>query len=339
MHNISGKPRSAKAIRLMLDELGRLGYKEEAFIEETDIDQAVLADISGEITVGQELAFLTNVLAKTEHPAIGLMLGRVFSPQSYGMFGYALLSASTLQEVFTIAASYGQLSFSFFSFECQIGDAFSELRLTQAPCFEEPISRLLCDRDLSAIAVSLNTLSGHRIPLEEVHLTHDGAHAIDVYQNHFDCNIVTNATQAKVVLNNQYATKLLPNRNPIAAEQFIDRCKCLLAQLSDKSHFIDLVRMEVLRKPGHIPDIAMISSNLAISSRTLRRRLKDEGSSYTEIVNEIRYQLAREYLTETELPLNEIARMLGYTESGNFTHAFKRWSGVAPASYRLSPTQ
>jgi len=76
-----------------------------------------------------------------------------------------------------------------------------------------------------------------------------------------------------------------------------------------------------------------------MSVRTLRRRLKEEGSSYRELLDEIRYGLAREYLGQTQLPLEEISGLLGYTEAGNFSHAFKRWSGMSPREWRVQQSQ
>ena len=71
-----------------------------------------------------------------------------------------------------------------------------------------------------------------------------------------------------------------------------------------------------------------------MTSRTLRRRLYDEGSSYQQILTAVRYQLACEYLASSKLPLEEISVLLGYSAPGNFTHAFKRWHGSSPRTYR-----
>ncbi len=70
-------------------------------------------------------------------------------------------------------------------------------------------------------------------------------------------------------------------------------------------------------------------------TRSLRRRLKEEGSTYRIILNEIRFELARDYLANTRLPIDEIAVLLGYTEPGNFSHAFRRWSGQSPRNWRV----
>ena len=82
------------------------------------------------------------------------------------------------------------------------------------------------------------------------------------------------------------------------------------------------------------PDIDYVAEKLNMTSRTLRRRLTREDSSYQEILVEVRYELAREYLATSTLPLEEISVLLGYSAPGNFSNAFKRWHGSSPREYR-----
>ena len=73
---------------------------------------------------------------------------------------------------------------------------------------------------------------------------------------------------------------------------------------------------------------------VAMHRRTLSRHLKSGGSGYRTITNEIRFEIARQLLEETEVSLGEIAAALGYSEASAFTRAFRRWSGQAPTAWR-----
>jgi len=73
-----------------------------------------------------------------------------------------------------------------------------------------------------------------------------------------------------------------------------------------------------------------------MSPRTLSRKLHDQHASYAEILDRFRAALARRYLAERELPVSEIAWLLGYQELSSFTHAFKRWTGLTPRQFRSS---
>lgn len=79
-----------------------------------------------------------------------------------------------------------------------------------------------------------------------------------------------------------------------------------------------------------------VAHQLGISSRTLSRKLRDEGISFAEILDDLRAALARRYLRERELPISEIAWLLGYREVSSLTHAFRRWTGKTPRQFRSS---
>jgi AraC-like DNA-binding protein len=81
-----------------------------------------------------------------------------------------------------------------------------------------------------------------------------------------------------------------------------------------------------------------VARQLAISTRTLFRKLGEEGLAFSEILDETRAALAKRYLAERDLPVTEIAWLLGYSDLSSFTHAFKRWTGMTPRQFRLTPT-
>ena len=82
-----------------------------------------------------------------------------------------------------------------------------------------------------------------------------------------------------------------------------------------------------------------VAQKLALSRRTLSRKLQDEGVAFAEILDETRAALAKRYLAERDLPVSKIAWLLGYGEVSSFTHAFKRWTGMTPRQFRLSSNE
>lgn len=102
--------------------------------------------------------------------------------------------------------------------------------------------------------------------------------------------------------------------------------RCLIERIKGELHDLD----------RHVPTLREVASALAMSSRTLRRRLMDLGTSYSEILSDQRYQLAAEYLRDTSLTVDRIAERLGYTEVTNFRRAFRRWGGCPPCAFRQS---
>lgn len=82
-----------------------------------------------------------------------------------------------------------------------------------------------------------------------------------------------------------------------------------------------------------------VSALLLLHRRTLNRRLHDQGTNFQRVLDEIRFEVARQLLDNTQLPLTDIAASLGYSESSAFTRAFRRWCGVAPSRRRRTESR
>jgi AraC-like DNA-binding protein len=80
----------------------------------------------------------------------------------------------------------------------------------------------------------------------------------------------------------------------------------------------------------------IIAEDLYMSQRSLQRRLREEGTTYKELLNETRRDLAAQYIKASSVSINEITYLLGFSEPSNFSRAFKRWTGVSPSEYRQS---
>ena len=95
------------------------------------------------------------------------------------------------------------------------------------------------------------------------------------------------------------------------------------------------VESEVQRLlPQGQANVETIAKALGLSTRTLSRNLAAEGSAFTEIMDQLRHTLALKYLKEPNLPLAQIAWLLGYETATSFTHAFRRWAGRPPSAVR-----
>ena len=108
-----------------------------------------------------------------------------------------------------------------------------------------------------------------------------------------------------------------------------------LKQENGDENFIERIRVAIQQKlTGRRPNIEDIADALHISSRTLQRRLQDQGSSFQRVLEEARHQLARRYLNNSVLELNEAAYLLGYVDGNSFVRAFRNWEGVPPSRWR-----
>jgi AraC-like DNA-binding protein len=95
-----------------------------------------------------------------------------------------------------------------------------------------------------------------------------------------------------------------------------------------------MVKRLIMMNQEGIPDFSQLAASMHMSERTLRRRLADEGTSYTELSAEIRKNRAIDLLQSSCFSIEQISLMLGYKDHPHFYRAFKSWSGVNPCSFR-----
>lgn len=131
----------------------------------------------------------------------------------------------------------------------------------------------------------------------------------------------------------QYLDRPLASGDPITAEQLEAQCRKELELLGGSGDAVARVRTFLDSAHGY-PDLARVSEQLFMSARTLNRKLQQKGTSFQELLDQARRAEASELLRHSELSIESIAEKLGYADPGSFSHAFRRWTGVAPGVWR-----
>jgi len=156
---------------------------------------------------------------------------------------------------------------------------------------------------------------------------------------HFGCEVICGASQNKIIFRSTDATASFVTRNAelleLLAPQFEEQLRRLGEEDTPEDNFVELVRRTIQhRLTGHRPSIEMIAQALHLSSRTIQRRLQDAGYSFQRVLDEARHQMARYYLSNSVLELNETAYLLGFENPNSFGRAFRGWEGMPPSDWR-----
>ncbi|NIB44162.1 AraC family transcriptional regulator [Pseudomaricurvus alkylphenolicus] len=323
-----------KAVRPALEMMRTLGFGPEACLEGTGLSLARLEDPDQGITQQQEYTFHRNLLRLSGDPLLGIKLGLSYRLESYGLFGYAVLSAQTVGEALQLASDYGALTFTHFCTErFEEGDVAGFAFSHNYP-LPADLLQMFCDRDIVAVANSQVLLGLDDFNAIRVRLMHSAHEHLGAYRDYFECPVTLGHFRNEVLFDKELLSRPLPQRDMETSAYCREQCRKLLDKLSQQGTFICSVREALVATPGYFPSVEEVAEKLGFSVRTLRRHLDNEGSSYQKLLTEIRHQLALDYLA-TDVSVEQIAEMLGYSETGNFSHAFKRWQGVSPKQYRL----
>ena len=323
-----------KALPPALRAMQELGYDSAACLAGTDLQEKDLTRAQAHFTLGQEYRFHRNLLQLTGDPLLGLKMGQAYTLETYGLFGYAFMSATTLRQAMMVSANYGPLTFTLFRIAFRVEGSAAELLFSRAEPIPEDLLPYYIDRDLSAARFGGESALGRRFELQQVTLMHDGQGRRDAYRDYFQCEVEFNAPQGGIRFQAAILDQAMPLGDAETSGLCQQQCQMLLARLSERSGLAERVRQVIVARPGYFPDIEFVAERLRLTTRTLRRRLASEGASYQQILSEVRYGLAKEYLVDSTLPVEEIAALLGYSAPGNFTNAFKRWHGGSPREFR-----
>ncbi len=328
-HHIKALPPALKAMQAM-------GYDTVDCLAGTGIDPAdlLLPERLPDFSLAQEFHFHRNLLQLTGDPLLGLKLGKAYPLQSYGLFGYAFLSAPTLRQAMAIVSNYGPLTFTLFRIDFRETGEVGILQFSRQVEIPADLLPYYVDRDLAAALAGVEPGETLTIKPVSIAIMHDDQGRRGDYEAFFDCPVTFDTPRSELRVDAALLDLPMPLRDTETSTICQQQCQLLLARMSASSGFIDRVRQLIVARPGYFPDIDQVAARLNMTSRTLRRRLEEEGSSYQQILADVRYQLAREYLATSRLPIEEIAGLLGYSNPGNFTHAFKRWHGSAPRQFR-----
>lgn len=325
-----------RAIQPALDAMKTIGFAADDCLRGTGLKVPDLARPADEIDfcLEQEFRFHRNLLELTDNPMLGLLLGKSYQLESYGLLGYAFLSAPNLRHAMIVLRNYGPLTFTLFQVNFLVEDNKGILRLSPDIAVPDDLLNYYVDRDLTAAVTGGR--GALRTPLEPRHVQvmHGAQNQRDTYERHFHCSISFSAECSELQLDASQLDVPMPLGDSETSSTCQQQCRLLLARMRAGSTFVDKVRAMILARPGYFPDIDYVAERLNMTSRTLRRRLAAEDSSYQDILAEVRYELAREYLATSTLPLEEISTMLGYSAPGNFSNAFKRWHGCSPREFR-----
>ena len=126
----------------------------------------------------------------------------------------------------------------------------------------------------------------------------------------------------------------LPQANELTAKACERQCSALLARRRPRPGVAGQVRDQLVPLAGRRPGIEVVAANLHSSSRTLRRRLAREGTSFRSLAEEVTMGLAEEFLSNGTMTVEDVAVRLGYSEAASFTRAFARRHGIPPGEYR-----
>jgi AraC-like DNA-binding protein len=313
-------------------KLEELGVRASAVLRRAGLPQGFI-DQPRVLLNTEELFALWRAIGEVSaNPAIGLLLGTETKTERFHPIGLAALSTENFGSAIDQMARYKQLTCPEEILQERDDEEWSiQFRWLLADEIEPPVLNECCFAWVLSIA---RHGTGMRLSPLRVEFVQPRAQ-VKTLERYFACPVVCGAARNAIVFPAADAQRPFVTRNAELLGMLAPQFEEELRQENGDENFIERVRVAIQQKlAGRRPNIEDIADALHISSRTLQRRLQDEGASFQRVLEEARHQLARRYLNNSVLELNEAAYLLGYEDSSSFVRAFRTWEGIPPARWR-----
>ncbi|GAA6151952.1 AraC family transcriptional regulator [Pseudoteredinibacter isoporae] len=291
-------------------------------------------DDSSQLPLSQITELFNRVAELADDDFLGLNIGKRYHYESAGMIILLMLSAPSVEQGILALERYDKHFDSAINidFKVRTGEAvFSVNLLNPKHVKTDHINEYL----LVFLAQALSMATRKPMPCKEVWFEHASDKDIAPLQAMFSCPVKMGKSCNRIVFESDYLKEKFYTSNSGMFEIMGQMMRAYSFSHNGGATFLEALSREIVRlsKEGP-PSLDEVATALNISSRTLRRRLAEQGYSFAEVKKQARESQARFYLNHTNLTLSEIAFELGYSELSAFSRAFRSWTGVSPQSFR-----
>jgi AraC-like DNA-binding protein len=328
-----------KAIYLtkLLDVLQEKGLCVERVLKAAGKKGFLPEDHDTDMPLGQYLAAIEEAVSACAMPDLGFLVGEKTTPLEHGVLGYALLSSPTLRDSLKRYVRFQYLQGPLLT--VTFSESGSTAAMTAIPRrgrwrMSPAALRYIVQEWLVGWNQWCQLIGRSGSFFEHVRLGYTSGDQSRHYEDHLGCTVSFGNDETTAIFASRRLDLPLSYADESIAELCDIQCARLLEVLQLKAGLVADIHRQLANRPGSVPTMDEMAQSLFVGKRTLRRRLKEEGTSYREVVSEFRITMARRYLSETDLPANEVAALVGYSDPANLYRIFHRDTGQTPLQYR-----
>lgn len=270
----------------------------------------------------------------TGSPAVGLEVASLVQPRHVGTLGHLTVTSDNILQALTRYCRFQGLLHNVIEFS--LITEGSELVMRWFGHEQNPAPLVSDELFLGGIVTLVRTHaspaginpSGVTFPQPEPAFS-------DAHRRYFQCPVHFQAGAVSLRWPLSVLDRLNSHRNADLAERLEQHAEQILSSMQAQDPLLPQLRHHILHclHDGE-PDFAAVARRMGMAERTLYRQMQERGIRFKAELNQIRFDMARQYLADRALSLMEIALLLGYTDQSVFTRAFRAWSGMTPQQFR-----
>ncbi|NNN25437.1 MULTISPECIES: AraC family transcriptional regulator [Pseudomonas] len=322
----------------LVEHLQRHGVEPTQLLETVHLEPSILAQRDQRIAASAYLELVGAGVRLSGDDNLGLHLGEAVRPGYYGVLGYLIMSCATLSAALHRQARYAALVGNLGRVELADEPPRDGCEPLVKHCWEALLpqqQRQMSEETLAGWVSFGHWVSGVDEAPFEVRFRHSAPADVSEHARIFRCPVLFDQPDNALVFPKRLLALPLGQADAQVQRTLDAYAERLLVEINKGDSVLDRARRELARQlPEQGADLEHLSLTLALSPRTLQRRLRDTGLSFSQLVDETRQQLVLHYLRDPALDTADIAYLLGFSEASSLARAFRRWTGQSLGEYR-----
>lgn len=252
---------------------------------------------------------------------------------AHGSLGVAAATAPDMDAAISVLERYIMIRAPFVSLERRVGEYHCVLSVVDEAGLGAAWRDLL-ETVMLGVQSLLEQVRGSPLREMQMGFALPPPPYLDVLQGHIHGSAIFGAQEHSISFPHSWLEQSSPMHDLAMHRAALSRVEAEFEAMAGQTSVTSLVKHALLAEPEQVPALSEIARSQHVSPRTLIRRLKREGSSYQQILQQVRKQRAIELLSESTLTVKQLSYLLGYKDPSNFGRAFARWMGQSPGAYR-----
>jgi AraC-like DNA-binding protein len=330
---------SAAKITAVVDKLALEGASPVDALADADVSLADLNSPAARISRNQLIRCYRNAIALSRDPHLAFAIGSSVHLSAYGMYGYAMLCSTDFRSTMDFAVRYHQLAtpLATIAFEERDGVGIWTIEPLPHPKIDSQLYRFVTELQIATHISLQRDIMGEAFQPREILLAYPAAADFQI-PSAAGCPVTFQCGANRILFDSSYLDAAPKLGNRTTYPYAIALCDALLEDLTLRIGAVGKIRALLLLDLARRRTLAAVAKQMRTTPRTLRRQLQSQNTSFRQLANELRIQVALRYLRETRMTTQDIAFALGFSDAANFRHAFRRWTGKTPNEFRQETT-
>ncbi len=326
---------SVSLIRLLIESAAARGVERSALLLDAEVPADLLKDPQGRLSLEGYNRLHDLALERCNDPALGLHMGETASVAALKVIGYLFMNCRTIEQAITVFTRYHHIIS-----DCS-DPVFRKEGRRATLTYDFPRGSAACNRARAEFGLTLimrigQDLLGRKLVPLQVCFEHARPEYETEYLRIFhQAPLRFSAPETAIVMPTEVLEEEHSHSDDSIYRVLEVQADRMLAALKERGFASQVQRLIAEQYHGIRPDMETIATRFHLSARSLRRRLKEENTTYSEVADRAVHQVACDRLRNPELSIQEIAYDLGFSEPSAFHRAFRRWSGMTPLQFRL----